>query len=222
MSTDGAVRRIGVLGGTGEQGQGLAYRLALVGHEVVLGSRSPERAAQAAAELVQRGPAIRITGAGNADAAAAAEIVIAAVPYDGHRELLAGLAPELDGKIVIDCVNPLGFDKQGPFGLAVGAGSAAEEAADALPLSTVIGAFHHVSAKLLLSAEPLERTDILVLGDDRAAKDEVIGLIAGIEAMRGIDGGRLRHCRQVEHMTAVLIAINRRYKAHAGLLVTDL
>lgn len=118
-------------------------------------------------------------------------------------------------------MNPLGFDKAGPYGIDPPAGSAGQEAAEVLPGNTVVGAFHHVSAKLLLADDPLERTDVLVMGDDREAKGHVIDLIVGIEGMRGIDGGRLRLCRHVEHMTGVLIAINRRYKCHAGLLVTD-
>ena len=136
---------LAVLGGTGEQGRGLARRFALAGHPVVLGSRSAERAEQAAADLPDG-----VTGAGNADAAAKAEIVIVAVPWEGHRELLVELAPQLAGKVVIDCVNPLGFDKQGAFALPVDEGSAAQQAAAVLPDSRVVAAFHHVSAVLLL------------------------------------------------------------------------
>jgi 8-hydroxy-5-deazaflavin:NADPH oxidoreductase len=217
-----SARTIGVLGGTGEQGRGLAYRLALAGHDVVIGSRSPERAEAAAAELAARvtGPA-RVSGADNRATAQRADVAIVAVPYAGHAELLADLAEALGGKIVIDCVNPLGFDEAGPYGIDPADGSAAQEAAAALPASTVVGAFHHVSARLLLADAPLEPTDVLVLGDERAAKDAVIELIASVPGMRGIDGGRLRLSRQVEQLTAVLIAINRRYRCHAGLLVTD-
>jgi NADPH-dependent F420 reductase len=208
---------VAVLGGTGEQGRGLARRLALAGHRVVLGSRSAERASQAAEGLPSG-----VTGAANADAAAAAEIVIVAVPWDGHRELLADLAPVLAGKIVIDCVNPLGFDKQGAYALPVAEGSAAQQAAEVLPESRVVAAFHHVSAVLLLdpSVDSVD-TDVLVLGDDREATDLVQDLVAQIPGMRGIYAGRLRNAHQVEAMTANLISINRRYKAHAGLRVTD-
>ncbi|MDQ1689655.1 MAG: 8-hydroxy-5-deazaflavin:NADPH oxidoreductase [Frankiaceae bacterium] len=209
---------IGVLGGTGEQGRGLARRLALAGHSVVLGSRDPGRAVTAAADLGLE----RVTGAGNADAAAA-DLVVVAVPYDGHRALLESLAAELAGKVVVDCVNPLGFDAQGAFALAVPEGSAAQEAAAALPDSTVVGAFHHVSAVLLLDPEiAVLDTDVLVLGDDRAATDLVQDIVAGIPGMRGVYAGRLRNCRQVEALTANLISVNRRYKAHAGIRVTDI
>jgi len=212
---------VGVLGGTGDQGRGLAYRLALAGHDVVLGSRNAERAEDAAAGLAERVLGATITGATNAAAARYADLVIAAVPYAGHRELLADLAGELEGKIVIDCVNPLGFDRRGPFGVDPEAGSAAQEAASVLPGSAVVGAFHHVSATLLLADAPLEPTDVLVIGDDTAAKQTVIELVDSVAGMRGLDGGALRLSRQVEHMTAVLIAINKRYGCHAGLMVTD-
>ncbi|MFN8169651.1 MAG: NADPH-dependent F420 reductase [Candidatus Nanopelagicales bacterium] len=208
---------VGVLGGTGEQGRGLAHRLARAGQRVVIGSRSAERA-QAAADELGDG----VTGADNAGCAAAADVLIVAVPYDGHRDLLVSLAGELEGKVVVDCVNPLGFDKQGAFALAVEEGSAAQQAAAVLPGSRVVGAFHHVSAVLLLddSIETLD-TDVLVLGDDRGATDVVQALAARIPGMRGIYAGRLRNAGQVEAMTANLISMNRRYKAHAGLRVTD-
>ncbi len=209
---------IGVLGGTGEQGRGLAHRLAAAGQRVIIGSRSAERAQATAAELGGG-----VTGADNAGCAEAADVVIVAVPFDGHRELLESLAGVLDGKVVVDCVNPLGFDKQGAFGLDVEEGSAAQQAAAVLPGSRVVGAFHHVSAVLLLddSIESVD-TDVLVVGDDRAATDIVQALAARIGGMRGIYAGRLRNAGQVEAMTANLISMNRRYKAHAGLRVTDL
>jgi hypothetical protein len=215
--TDASDLVLAVLGGTGEQGRGLARRFALAGHRVVLGSRSAERAAGIATELPGE-----VTGATNAEAAAGADVVIVAVPWDGHRELLVELAPALAGKIVIDCVNPLGFDKQGAFALPVEEGSAAQQAAAVLPDSRVVGAFHHVSAVLLLdeSVEAID-TDILVLGDDREATDLVQELVARIKGMRGVYAGRLRNAHQVEALTANLISVNRRYKAHAGLRVTD-
>jgi NADPH-dependent F420 reductase len=208
---------IGVLGGTGEQGRGLALRLGGAGHPVVIGSRDPARAAEAAAGLEL--PTVR--GGGNAEAAAA-DLVIVAVPYAGHKELLTSLAEELAGKVVVDCVNPLGFDKQGAFALPVPDGSAAQEAAAVLPASRVVGAFHHVSAVLLLDpAVSSLDTDVLVVGDDREATDLVQELVARIPGMRGIYAGRLRNAHQVEALTANLISVNRRYKAHAGVRVTD-
>ena len=209
---------IGVLGGTGDQGRGLARRFALAGHRVVLGSRNADRAAQAAAGLPDR-----VTGSDNASCAREADVVVVAVPWDGHRQLLEQLRAELAGKIVVDCVNPLGFDKQGAYALPVDEGSACQQAAAVLPESRVVGAFHHVSAVLLLDAEVAEvDTDVLVLGDDREATDLVQALASRLPGMRGVYAGRLRNAHQVEAMTANLISVNRRYKAHAGLRVTDI
>jgi NADPH-dependent F420 reductase len=209
---------VAVLGGTGPQGRGLARRFAAAGMPVVLGSRDAMRAAQVAATL--GGPLV--SGVGNADAAVAGDVVLVAVPYEGHRELLAALAQELAGKVVIDCVNPLGFDGAGAFALTVPEGSAAQQAQQVLPESRVVAAFHHVSAALLEDADVTTiDTDVLVLADDREAGSLVQALADAIPGMRGIYGGRLRNAHQVEAMTANLISINRRYKAHAGLRITD-
>jgi NADPH-dependent F420 reductase len=208
---------VAVLGGTGPQGRGLAQRFAGAGVHVVIGSRSAERARATAAEIGEG-----VAGADNEGAASAGDVVILAVPWEGHRELVEALAPMLAGKIVVDCVNPLGFDKQGAYPLSVVEGSAAQQAAALLPDSTVVAAFHHVSAVLL--EDPTVRsvdTDVLVLGDDRAATDLVRALAGVIPGVRGVYGGRLRNAHQVEAFTANLISINRRYKAHSGLRVTD-
>jgi NADPH-dependent F420 reductase len=208
---------VSVLGGTGEQGRGLAKRLAAAGQRVIIGSRSSERAEEIAAGLSGD-----VRGATNAQAARDGEIVIVAVPWDGHRELLESLAEELSGRIVVDCVNPLGFDKQGAFALDVPEGSAAQQAAQVLPDSRVVAAFHHISAVLLLDVEVDSiDTDVLVLGDDREATDLVRALASRIPGIRGVYGGRLRNAGQVEAWTANLISMNRRYKAHAGVRITD-
>ncbi|KIR66233.1 NADPH-dependent F420 reductase [Micromonospora haikouensis] len=210
-------RTVAVLGGTGPQGRGLARRFAAAGLDVVLGSRDAARAESTAAALPGR-----VRGAANADAAAAGDIVVVAVPWDGHAELLTELAPALAGKVVVDCVNPLGFDRQGAFALPVAEGSAAQQAAAILTGSTVVGAFHHVSAVLLEDPDlDTVDTDVLVLGDDREATDLVQDLAAVIPGVRGVYGGRLRNAHQVEAFTANLISVNRRYRAHAGLRVTD-
>ena len=208
---------VSVLGGTGEQGRGLAQRLARAGQSVMIGSRSADRAQSIAAEIGSG-----VAGGSNEDAARFGDIVIVAVPWDGHRELLESLADDLAGKIVVDCVNPLGFDKQGAFALSVEEGSAAQQAASVLPDSSVVAAFHHISAVLLLddNVSSIE-TDVLVLGDDRDATDAVQALAGRIDGIRGIYGGRLRNAGQVEAFTANLISMNRRYKVHAGVRVTD-
>lgn len=213
---------VAVLGGTGPQGRGLGRRLTMSGHRVVLGSRDPERARATATALSTSGAALDISGKSNEDAARSADVVIVAVPWDGHAELLGRLAPILDGAVVVDCVNPLGFDRHGAYPLAVPEGSAAEQAAALLPGSRVVAAFHHVSAVTLEDpAVPTVDTDVLVLGDDRDATDMVQRLADSIPGMRGVYGGRLRNAHQVEALTANLISVNRRYKAHAGLRITD-
>ena len=213
---------IAIIGGTGPQGRGLAYRLATSGHEVILGSRDEERARSAADELAVRlPPTACISGSTNLEAARKAEVVLLAVPYDGHDELVASLRDVVEGKIVISCVNPLGFDKQGPFGLDVPTGSAAESAAALLPGSTVVGAFHHLSAVTLITDEQLLE-DVLVVGDDEAAKQVVIELVRSVTGRPGVAAGRLRLARQLEPLTAVLISVNRAYKTHSGIRVTGL
>ena len=215
---------VAVLGGTGPQGRGLARRFAAAGLPVVIGSRSAERAAETAATLAEATGG-NVTGADNEGAATAGDIVIVAVPWDGHGDLLKGLATALAGKVVVDCVNPLGFDKKGAYVLEVEEGSAAEQAAALLPESTVIGAFHNVSAVKLEDPDVAEvDTDVLVLGEreDREACDLIQDLAGVIPGVRGIYGGRLRNASQVESLTANLIAVNRRYKAHAGIRITDI
>jgi NADPH-dependent F420 reductase len=210
-----------VLGGTGPQGRGLARRFAQAGLSVVIGSRTQEKGAATGAELAAATGG-DVTGTDNLSAATAGDVVLVVVPWEGHGELISSLAPALAGKVVVDCVNPLGFDKQGPFALQVEEGSATEQAVALLPDSTVVGAFHNVSASLLEDPE-VDRieTDVLVLGDDRAATDLVQALADTVPGMRGVYGGRTRNAHQVEALTANLIAINRRYKAHAGVRVTD-
>jgi len=220
MSTelpDVSALSIGILGGTGDQGKGLARRFALAGHTVLIGSRSAERAEAAARELD-----VAVRGAENAVVAAEADVVIVAVPWEGHKATLEALREPLAGKIVIDCVNPIGFDAKGAYPLPVEEGSAAQQAQALLPESKVVAAFHHVSAVLLLDPK-VERIelDVLVLGDDRAATDTVQALAGGIPGVRGVYGGRLRNAGQIEAFTGDLISLNRRYKAHAGLRVTD-
>ncbi|MEU3277105.1 NADPH-dependent F420 reductase [Streptomyces antibioticus] len=208
---------VGVLGGTGPQGKGLAYRLAKAGQKVIIGSRAADRA-RAAAEEIGHG----VEGADNAETARRSDLVIVAVPWDGHGKTLESLREELTGKIVVDCVNPLGFDKQGAYALKPEEGSAAQQAAALLPGSRVTAAFHHLSAVLLQDPEiDAIDTDVMVLGEERADVEIVQALAGRVPGMRGVFAGRLRNAHQVESLVANLISVNRRYKAHAGLRVTD-
>ena len=208
---------VGVLGGTGDQGRGLAYRLAKSGQQVIVGSRSADRARTAAGEL-----GFGVRGLDNAECARASDVVIVAVPWEGHAKTLESLRDELASKLVVDCVNPLGFDKKGAYAIRPEEGSAAEQAAALLPQSRVAAAFHHLSAVLLQDPQVAEiDTDVMVLGESREDTDTVQALAARIPGMRGIYAGRLRNAHQVESLVANLISVNRRYKAHAGLRITD-
>ncbi|WP_181765628.1 NADPH-dependent F420 reductase [Streptomyces albidus (ex Kaewkla and Franco 2022)] len=208
---------VGVLGGTGDQGRGLAYRLARAGQSVIIGSRAAERAQQAADELGSG-----VEGAENAECARRSDVVIVAVPWDGHARTLEALREDLRGKLVVDCVNPLGFDKKGAYAIRPEEGSAAQQAAALLPDSRVTAAFHHLSAVLLsdASVEKID-TDVMVLGEVREDCAVVQALAERIPGMRGIFAGRLRNAHQVESLVANLVSVNRRYKVHAGIRLTD-
>lgn len=209
---------IGIVGGTGAQGRGLGYRLAMAGFKVILGSRDSNKASAAALDLGHS-----IIGTDNQGCAAQADIVIIALPWDGHRESVTALKSHLDGKIVIDCVNPLGFDQGGAFPLTVVEGSACAQAQGILTQSHVVSAFNHVSA-ILLSDQSLDEVeiDIMVAGDDKAATDLVQSMIYKIKGMRGIYAGKMRNAGQIEALTANLISMNRRYKTHTGFRITGI
>ncbi len=214
-------RRIAVIGGTGPQGRGLAFRFARAGHSVVIGSRSGERARLAAAEIRSRlSPAAAVTGHDNAGACEDADVALLAVPYKGHSELVSTLRVALHGKIAVSCVNPLGFDKSGPYHLAVPDCSAAEEAQRLLPDSSLVGAFHHLSAGKLWSDCSVDDEDVLVCGNDRDANGVVIELSRAINGRDGLEVGPLRLARQLEPLTAVLISVNKRYGVRSGVRLT--
>jgi len=228
---------VAIVGGTGAQGRGLAVRFAAAGISVTLGSRDVGRAAATAEQVTKLALALAVrhadsglagttgtvTGASNADSVDAAAVVLIAVPWDAHAQTLADLADALAGKVVIDCVNPLGFDKQGAFALSVSEGSAAQQAAALLPQSRVVAAFNHVSAVTLADpAADLDDSDVLVIGDDRDAVDQVVALASAVPGLSALYAGRLRNAHQIEALTANIIAINRRYKAHTGVRITGL
>ena len=206
---------VGIIGGTGAQGTGLGYRLAKAGFNVILGSRDGAKAVATAAEVGHG-----ITGADNVECSTKSDLVIVAVPWDSHKYTLTSLKNELVGKVVIDCVNPMGFDAGGAFPLAVEEGSACAQAQGILNESYVVTAFNHVSA-VLLSDQSLAEIDIdiMVVGDHKPATDLVQQMVDQIAGMRGIYAGKMRNAGQVEALTANLISMNRRYKTHAGVRV---
>lgn len=217
---------IALLGGTGPEGRGLATRFALAGHRVIIGSRRVERgeaaAAEVAAALRKRGAAAgSVEGMANDDAVTDAGIVIVTVPYAGHRLTLETLGESLAGKIVVDAVVPVKFDR-GPRPVDVAAGSATEEAAALLPESRVVGAFHNLAAEALLDPDRRIDADVLVTGADGDAKRLVCELAEQIDGVRAVDAGPLRFSRFVEGITVLLIGINGRYKAQSSMRVTGL
>jgi hypothetical protein len=218
---------VGVLGGTGPQGRGLAVRLAAAGQRILIGSRDADRAAEVAAEVAARavpaavGAEVSVQGGSNVDVAGAADLVIVAVPYAGHAATLAELAAPLAGKIVVDCVVPMGFDELGAYVLDVEQGSVTQQAAALLPDSHVVGAFHHLPAVVLEDlSRPTIDGDVMVVGDVREATDTVQALAGRLPGMRGVYSGRLRDARQVEALRVNLLLTGQRYEVHAGVRVT--
>ena len=218
-------RTIALIGGTGPEGRGLALRFALAGRDVVIGSRDASRGESIAAELREsldgRDGLGELSGAANADAVAQAEIVVVTVPYEGHAATLSDLAGALAGKIVVDAVVPVRFER-GPRPVDVAAGSATEEAAALLPDSRVTGAFHNLSAEILLDPDEPVHADVLVTGGDEETKRTVCALAEEIEGVRAVDAGPLRYSRFVEGLTILLIGINMRHRARTHVQVSGL
>jgi 8-hydroxy-5-deazaflavin:NADPH oxidoreductase len=211
---------LGFLGGTGPQGRGLGLRLGQAGHRILLGSRTQEKADEAVEKVRGKDAEVEVRGVTNEVAARESDIVFVVVPYSAQQATLAPLAGAVGDKLVVSCANNLTFDAAGPVHLPVPAGSAAEECADLLPDAVVVGAFQNVSAtKLLRVPDPVE-ADVLVVGDDDAARATVCGLAEQIPGMRGIEAGPLRLAAPIEDLTAVLLAVNKRLKTHAGVRLT--
>lgn len=215
-------KSIAFVGGTGPQGRGLAMRLALAGHRVLIGSRTVERAQEAASTVQLAAPDAHAEGMDNASACQQADVVIIVVPYAAQRELLDALAPAIGDKIVVSCVSSVSFDADCPYPLPVSRGSAAEECQCSLPAARVVGAWQNVSAVKLNRRKEDVNVDVLLTGDDESARTVVAGLVEAIPGMRAVHAGALRLTRPIEEMTAVLISVNKRYKIHAGLEVAGL
>jgi len=213
---------IAVLGGTGNQGPGLALRWAKAGHTVIIGSRQAEKAERVAAELNERLGAPLVRGMANADAAAACEVAVITVPYAAQNPLLETLREALQGKILIN-VNVAMKPPKVARVFIPPEGSACEQAQALLGEGvTVVGAFQNVSAEHLIDLDHAIDCDVLICGDDRPAKQLAVGLAEDI-GTRGIDAGALVNAKAVEALTSVLIGINIRYKVHgSGLRITGL
>lgn len=213
--------KIGFIGGTGEEGLGLAYRFALAGHECIIGSRNEEKAQAAVKEVLEKDYDLKIAGATNAAAAASSEIVVLTMPYDAQAATLPALATFVREKIVVSAAVPMMFEKGRASLVDVAEGSAAQQAQALLPAVTVVGAFQNLSAKKLLKGGGLD-ADVVVCGDAAEAKETVMDLAACIAGVRAVDGGPLANSRMVEAITVLLVSINRRYKAQAGIRIAGI
>src|SRR5687767_8558529 len=211
--------KIGILGGTGKEGAGLAGRWARAGHEIIIGSRDAERARAKAAELGALVPGARVQGLGNREAATAAEVVVIALPATGLANTLPEVREACRGKVVVSTVVPLTFGGPRLF-TPPAAGSSAEEVQGLLPEARVVGAFHHIAAHELAEADHPIECDLLICGQDAAAKDTVTQLGRSM-GLRVLDVGALSNSGPLEGITAVLATVNRRYKLkNSGIKIT--
>jgi NADPH-dependent F420 reductase len=215
--------RIGVIGATGPAGQAVAVQLAGIGEEVVVGSRSAERAGETVDALLSRWPGrdLKLVPGDNA-AAAEAEMVVLATPWEGVLSTVSDVQGSLDGKIVISMVNALTRWGKQMVPLTVPTGSVAAALALALPSSRVVGAFHHLPAEPWADLDHPLDADVLICADRRLDAREVAALVDRLPGLRGIDAGGLGSALAIEALTATLIGINIRYKAHAAIRLTGL
>ena len=221
-----ASHEIPIIGGTGALGWGLAMRWARAGLSVVIGSRSAERAAEAANRVRAAVPDARVDGLVNQEAARRGPIVFLTVPFRAQSENLTNLREALEpGQILVDCTVPLAAAVSGRAtrSLGVWQGSAAQQAQEMVPDGvSVVAALHTVSAPVLGDPQAELAEDVLVCGDRKADKAPVAALIERIDGLRSVNAGALEMARIVEQLTPLLISVNVRYKTHAGLRVTNL
>ena len=219
-------RTIAILGGTGPAGTGLALRWARAGESIIIGSRSAERARDAAQQIKEKvGDQAQVTGETNVAACAASDLLALTVPFEGQAALLKELKPAFrPGSILMDATVPLasGIGGRASRTLGVWQGSAAQQAAELVPKGvTVVAAFQNCSADVMNGEGPVE-CDVIVCSDDQVATQTVCELAAKIPGVRALDGGKLENARNVEQITALLIGLNIRHKGHGGIRITGL
>lgn len=220
-------RVIAIIGGTGDVGAALAARLARAGERVVIGSRDAQRAQQTAQRIAgEIGSPDKLTGLANGEAVRGADVVILAVPFEAHIETLKQIKSSFkQGSVLIDCTVPLAAAVGGRATQVLGVwqGSAAQQAAELVPkYVTVAAAFQNVAADLLAGNGRVD-CDVIVCSDEARALEVASQLASKIPGVRAIQGGKLENARVLEHLTALLIAINIHYKTHAtGLRITGL
>ncbi len=215
--------KIGILGGTGPAGMALAARLASVGADVMLGSRSVERAAAACNEIAGKWTdrELSLTPAANPDAAAA-DLVIVATPWDAAASTAASVADHLEGKVVISMANALKVEDGEFVAVEPPGGSVAVGVQQAVPSALVAAAFHHLPARSLADLKRPVTGDVLVCADSDEAAEATAALVRAIPDLRALRAGSLASAGAVEAFTAVLLGINRRYKARASIRLTGL
>jgi NADPH-dependent F420 reductase len=223
---NGATSSVPIIGGTGALGHGLALRWAREGVGVLIGSRSPERAAEAAGRIREAVADASVEGLVNDEAARRGPIVFLTVPFRSQSEILNNLRGSLEpGQILVDCTVPIAAAVSGKAtrSLGVWQGSAAQQAQEMVPEGVaVVSALHSVSAPVIGDLEQQLDEDVLVCGDRRADKARVAELIERIAGLRAVNAGALEMARIVEQLTPLLISINARYKTHAGIRITGL
>ncbi len=211
---------VGVLGGTGPAGRGVAIRLASAGYDVILGSRDETRAEEIATTLLARGEGV-IRGATN-EVAADCHLVVVATPYESAVATVSALKTPLAGKIVISMVNALVREGKELIPLYPPRGSMAAQLAFALPDSTIVGAFHHLPASEMENLDSDLDADVVIFSDDADARETVGKIVDDMPDLRGVIAGSLSLASAVEAFTAVCISINIRHKAHSYVKLAGL
>jgi NADPH-dependent F420 reductase len=215
--------QIGVMGATGPAGQAVSVQFAGIGIDVIVGSRSEERAADTVTALKEKWGGRELPlHPGDNDAAAAADLVVVATPWDGILTTVTAAEEGLAGKIVISMANALTRWGKDMVPLLPPTGSVTVAVARALPRSRVVGAFHHLPAGAWGDLDHPLDADVMVCCDDRKATDEVVALIDQLPGLRGVDCGSLSSALAIEALTPALLEVNRRYKTHAALRITGL
>ena len=211
--------KIGIIGGTGPEGLGLAMRFAKAGDRVFIGSRSKERAEDAARRVKEAVPEAKVEGLVNDEAVEQAEVVFLTVPWDAHKSTLEGLTEAIGDKVLVDVVVPLLFDRGQPKAILVEEGSAAQQARAVARKAKVISAFHHLDGTDLQNVERPMQGDVLVCGDHQGAMKKVMALVERIEYVRALEAGGLSNSRYLEEWTVLLLHLNRIHNAHTGVRI---